>query len=42
MIDDFFSAYKEEHKLGGELGALQDAVIVLQNQLREKADTKKK
>ncbi|MAL95874.1 MAG: hypothetical protein CME40_12425 [Haliea sp.] len=41
-VEREFSAYKEEHKLGGELGALQDAVIVLQNQLREKADTKKK
>lgn len=36
-----FSAYKEEHKLSGDLGALQDAVAVLQDQLREKKNKKK-
>jgi chromosome segregation ATPase len=40
-IEREFSAYKEEHKLSGDLGALQDAVAVLQNQLREKKDKKK-
>ena len=36
-----FSAYKEKHKLSGDLGALQDAVAVLQDQLRGKKDKKK-
>ena len=36
-----FSAYKEKHKLSGDLGALQDAVAVLQDQLREKKVKKK-
>jgi len=40
-IEREFSAYKEEHKLSGDLGALQDAVAVLQGQLREKKDNKK-
>lgn len=40
-IEREFSAYRGEHKLSGELGALQDAVAVLQYQLREKKDKKK-
>jgi hypothetical protein len=40
-IEREFSAYKEEHKLSGDLGALQDAVALLQDQLREKKDKKK-
>lgn len=40
-IEREFNAYKEEHKLSGNLGALQDAVAVLQDQLREKKDKKK-
>lgn len=40
-IEREFSAYKEEHKLSGDLGALQDAVAVLQDQLREKKVKKK-
>ncbi|PLW67749.1 hypothetical protein C0039_15120 [Pseudohalioglobus lutimaris] len=41
-VEREFSVYKEEHKLGGELVALQEAVAVLQQQLRDKGDRKKK
>ena len=40
-VEREFSSYKEEHKLGGELGALQEAVAVLQQQLRDKGAKKK-
>jgi len=39
-IEREFSAYKEENKLSGDLGALQEAVAVLQDQLRGKKDKK--
>lgn len=33
-----FSAYKEEHKLSGDLSALQEAVARLQTQILEQGD----
>lgn len=41
-VEREFDAYKDEHKLGGELGALQEAVAVLQDQLRDRPVKKKK
>jgi len=40
-IEREFSAYKEEHKLSGDIGALQDAVAMLRDQLRGKKNRKK-
>jgi hypothetical protein len=40
-IEREFSAYKQQHALGSELGALQDAVAGLQAQLRARENTKK-
>ena len=40
-IEREFSAYKEEHKMSGDLRALQDAVALLQDQLRGKKTRKK-
>jgi hypothetical protein len=37
-IDREFSAYREEHKLSGDLSALQDAVAGLQTRIREQRD----
>ena len=37
-IEQEFSAYKQQHALGGELGALQDAVAGLQAQLTERKE----
>lgn len=37
-----FSAYKQKHELGGELGALQDAVVSLQAKLTERENKEKK
>jgi chromosome segregation ATPase len=39
-VEREFSAYKEKHKLSVDFGELQDAVAVLQDQLREKKDKK--
>lgn len=41
-IEQEFSAYKQQHTLGGELGALQEAVAGLQAQLTERNQKKKK
>jgi chromosome segregation ATPase len=41
-IEQEFSAYKQQHALGGELGALQDAVAGLQAQLTNRNEKKKK
>ena len=40
-IEQEFAAYKQQHTLGGELGALQDAVAGLQAQLTERNEIKK-
>jgi chromosome segregation ATPase len=41
-IEQEFSAYKQQHALGGELGALQDAVAGLQAQLTNRNEKKNK
>ena len=40
-IEQEFSAYRRQHALGSELGALQDAVAGLQEQLTERNKKKK-